>query len=174
MKSFIKIGVIAIFIGLLSFLLYNVVTKSIRKKEIAKTLQTIPVFSFTTLNNTSFTNKDLKSNAPVIFIYFNTDCDFCQHEAKSIEEKITDFSNIQLLFVSTEPIDSIRTFAEKYKLLNYDQVNFLQDRNYIFSTQFDANSIPYSLIYDKNQHLKKKHKGQLKAETILKELNHTN
>jgi thiol-disulfide isomerase/thioredoxin len=174
MKSLIKIGVIAIFIGLLSFLVYNVVTKSIRKKEIDKTLQSIPAFSFTTMKKTSFTNKDLKPNTPAIFIYFNTDCDFCQHEAESIEEKITDFSNIQILFVSTEPIDTIKIFAEKYKFLNYDRVVFLQDNNYIFSTQFDANSIPYSLIYDKNQQLIKKHKGQIKAETILKELNHTN
>ncbi len=170
MKAIIKIGIIIIVLGALTYLGYKVIAKTKYKKEVSEMLQTIPDFSFTTLNQKTYTKENLNTATPIIFIYFNSECHYCQHEAKSIKENIEQFKNVQLLFISEEPIETIKTFAETYKLLENDNVRFLHDKNDIFSTQFDANSIPYLLIYDENQQLIKRHKGQIKAENILKEL----
>jgi len=141
------------------------------KNQVAKTLQTIPKFSFKTLENEEFTNTNLKSNTATVFIYFNSECDFCQHEAQSISEHLEQFKEIQLLFVSTEDIETIKAFAKTYNLLTQQNITFLHDSTYTFSNRFDANAIPYILIYNKSQELVKKHKGQLNPDAILKLIN---
>jgi hypothetical protein len=52
----------------------------------------------------------------------------------------------------------------------HQNVTFLYDNFDTFSSRFDANSIPYILIYNKKQKLIKKHKGQLNANGILRAL----
>lgn len=170
MRRFCKIIVIAFVLIVLGYLGYSILTKMQYKNEVAKTLQNIPEFSFKTLENTNFTNANLKPNVATIFIYFNSECDYCQHEAQSISDSIKEFKDVQLLFVSTEPIETIKTFAKTYKLINLQNTTFLYDSAHNFSNRFDANSIPFILIYNKDQELVKKHKGQLKAEAILSTL----
>ncbi|MDA9970411.1 redoxin domain-containing protein [Flavobacteriaceae bacterium] len=167
MKNF-KLIIPILVLALLGYLVFNVVTKIQFKNAIEKKLETIPNFSFITLDKKVFTNSDLKLNTPTVFIYFNSDCDFCQYEAQSISEHSTYFKNVQLLFVSTEDILTIKNFAISYDLLNQSNISFLQDNTDTFSTRFDANSIPFLLVYNKDQVLVKKHKGQLKPTAIMK------
>lgn len=168
-KTILIIVVIGI-LGLLSYLGYNIISKTKEKIQIAKQLEIIPEFEFLTLEQKSFTKTNLKPKTNSIFIYFNSECDFCQHETQSISDNLDSFKNVQFIFVSTEPIEIIKQFAEQYNLNNKQNIIFLYDNLYTFSNLFDTNSIPYLLVYDKNQKLIKKHKGQLNANGILRAL----
>jgi len=168
MKKALKIIIVLLVVSLLGYLAFNVIAKMQYKNEVVNTLKTIPEFSFKTFDSTNFTNANLKPNTATVFIYFNSECDFCQHEAQNISDNLAQFKNTQLLFVSTENIETIKAFAKTYNLLNQQNITFLNDSTYTFSNRFDANSIPYLLIYNSNQELVKKHKGQLKTEAILK------
>ncbi len=170
MKTYLKITVIGLGLLLLCFMGYKVTDQIQQKTKVKEMLKTIPEFSFETLEEGVFTKNDLLSNKATVFIYFNTECNYCQNEAISIKKSIEEFKNTQLIFVSSEAKETINTFAEFYKLNTYDYVNFLFDSKDDFSNRFDATSIPYVLIYDENQVLIRKHKGQLKAEGILKTL----
>ncbi|QMU64571.1 MAG: redoxin domain-containing protein [Flavobacteriaceae bacterium] len=168
-----KILLIIIFciVCLLSYLGYSIIIKSKEKNEIAKQIQTIPKFELKTLENISFTNSNLQTNISTIFIYFNSECDFCHHEAESISQNKNKFKKVQFIFVSTENIDTIKQFSEKHKLNNQSNITFLYDSDYHFTNKFDAQSIPYILIYNKNKELIKKHNGQINANGILRVLN---
>ena len=170
MKKKLKIGIIIVVLGLLAYMGYKVFSKMQYKSDVEKTLQTLPEFHFKSLDSVSFTNAHLKPNTPTVFIYFNSTCDYCQHEAQSISENIDQFKDLQLLFISTESIATIKTFSEHYNLNNNPNITFLYDHSHLFTTQFDAITIPYILIYNSKQQLVKKHKGQLKPEVILKAL----
>ncbi|PIB33049.1 hypothetical protein BFP78_01955 [Gaetbulibacter sp. 5U11] len=169
-KKTILIIVAVTVLGLLSFLGYNVISKTKEKNQIAKQLETVPEFEFLTLDQKPFTKANLKTNLNTIFIYFNSQCDFCQHEAQSISDNLDSFKNVQIIFISTESIDTIKKFSEQYNLNNQQNITFLNDNLNTFSSRFDANNIPYLLIYDQNQKLIKKHKGQLNAKGILRAL----
>jgi peroxiredoxin len=169
-KKKILIIIIITIISLLSFLGYNITIKAKEKNKISKQLQTIPKFELKTLYNISFSNADLKQNTSTIFIYFNSDCDFCHHEAESISQNLEKFKNVQFIFVSFEETEAIKKFAELYKLNNQENIVFLEDKKGDFSIQFNANSIPYILIYNQKNELVKKHKGQLNANGILRAL----
>jgi thioredoxin-related protein len=88
-----------------------------------------------------------------------------------IKENIEKFKDFQLVFISFEKSDLIKAFATKYKLNNYVNITFLSDTKVSFSTTFDVKSLPCLVLYDKNQRLIEKIKGQTKAETLIKKLN---
>lgn len=76
---------------------------------------------------------------------------------------------MQLLFVSTESMETITEFATQKGLLDKPNIIFLQDKKLMFPMQFDTNTTPYTLLYDKNKKLINRFKGQILAKTILKE-----
>ncbi|MCF6224364.1 MAG: redoxin domain-containing protein [Flavobacteriaceae bacterium] len=168
MKKNIKILIVIILISTIGYLGYSISTKINHKNEIAERIQTIPNFSFKTLNGEPFTQNQISTTLPKLFIYFNSECDFCHAEAMQIQEHLEQLKNVQLLFVSFEEPESIKTFAEKYNLLNKGHIFFLEDSALLFANLFDAKSIPFMLLYTKDNRLIKKFKGATKIKNILK------
>ncbi len=175
MKKKLKIGILCVVLGIFGYLGYKVVSKIGYKKEVKERLQTMPSFAFKDVaTGTVYTEKNIPKNKPTMFVYFNSDCDFCQHEAQMIQEHITELQNVTILFVSRNPETTIQEFAEKYHLANYPNVHFLRDEKDTFYLKFDANSIPYMLVYSKNKELILRNKGQLNIKTILKKIKAAN
>lgn len=170
MKKYLKIILPILILGAIGFMGYKVITKINHKKEIAENIKTIPAFSYKTINSKPFSNIDLKENTPIVFLYFNSECEHCQSEAEQIRDNIQKFVSVQLIFISFEEAKKIMAFATKYKLIEYDNVTFLCDSKVSFSTTFDVNSLPTVVIYDKNKKLIAKIKGEVKVENILKKL----
>jgi peroxiredoxin len=167
MKKYFKILFPILFLSGLAFVGYKIVTKIQYKKQVAKNIKTIPRFEYLKINGGTFGNQNLKPNTPTIFIYFNTECEFCNEEAIVIEQNLSKFSGVQLVFVSFEKPSVITQFAKTHKLLNYDNVCFLSDSKTTFATTFDVKSLPCLMLYDKDQQLIEKIKGQTKVETLL-------
>jgi len=170
-KRTLKLVVLIVVFGVISFLSYKIISKTQEKIAIANRIKTIPDFNLTALNNTEFKKENLKLNVPTVFLYFNSECDFCQYEVQSISDAIDKFKDIHLVFVSAEPIEKIKIFSGQYNLYNNSNITFLHDSTDSFFTQFNASSIPFTLIYDKNQNLIKTHIGQLNANGILRIIN---
>ena len=169
MKKTIKLIIALILMSTIAFLTYKITSKLNHKKEVAKRTKTIPEFSFKTVSGAEFSRDNLKQH-PTIFVYFNSECDFCQSEAEKIQERLTDFKNMQLIFVSYENSQQIQKFAQTYLLNNKKNVIFLEDSQRKFSSLFDVNSLPYIVVYNKKKQLLKKFKGAVKIDDILKVL----
>jgi hypothetical protein len=159
MRENSKLLAIASIIGILTFLLFSLLSEVKEKETVTNRIKTIPTFTAKTLDNIEFSKDNLMPDTPSAFLYFNSECDFCKHEAKSIRNSI---------FVSSEPLEKIRAFSKNQGLYNKSNIVFLQDATGNFSQQFNAMSVPYTLAYDKNQKLIKTHRGQLSAKGILK------
>lgn len=170
MKKILKIVIPIFFITALCFLGYQIVNKINYKKEVAASIKTIPNFTYHNLEGESFSNKNLKTDTPTLFIYFNSECEYCNEETKMIQESVNKFAPHQLVFVSFEKPEKINSFAKKHKLLNYDNIHFVCDSKVTFTTTFDVQSLPCLVLYDKNQQLIEKIKGQTKVETLVKKL----
>lgn len=167
MKKYLKIIIPLVVIGLIGFMGYKVVSKINHKNQVAKNIKTMPNFSYEDLQGNVFTQKNLKANKPVLFIYFNSECDFCNHEAEMVQQNVTKLNDIEVVFISFEPTENIQQFAHNYKLLNYDNIYFLADAKVTFADTFDVNSLPCLVLYNKDYELIEKIKGQVKIETVL-------
>ncbi len=165
-KHLIKIVVILFLVGLGS-IGYAFVKKVDDKQTVQASIQSLPAFSYQELSGGEFTNEDLDSEKPVILIYFNTECDYCQHEAAQISSSASLFKDSELLLISNESPDKIKEFVNTYKLPNNDYIHILQDSGASFATTFDVSSIPFSAIYDKDQQLIKTHKGAIKPSQLI-------
>lgn len=133
-------------------------------------LEEMPEFELFQLNGNLFTRDSLDGTCYTVFIYYHTDCDFCQYEIESILENAIYFKQIQLVLISPEEISSIRTFAEERELINVLHIRLLQDDKMNFAAQFDIDTSPSTLIYDKKKRCIKRIKGQILYKTIIKEL----
>ena len=171
MKKYFKILLPILFLAGLAFLGYQIFAKIQYKKEVAQNIKIIPNFEYQNTKGGLFTNKNLKSNTPTVFVYFNSDCEFCNEEAEMIQENIAQFANMQLIFVSFEKPEAIISFSKIHKLNTHDNVYFLCDSKASFSITFDVKSLPCIVLYNKNQQLIEKIKGQTKVSTLLKKLN---
>lgn len=147
---------------------YLIISQIKHKKEIEKNIRNIPKFSFQNINGGIFTNQNLKKQTATIFIYFNTECEFCNEEAKMIKENMECLRDFQLIFVSFEKTETIKTFAQKYQLTTYDNIYFLSDNKVTFASTFDVKSLPSLVLYNKKQKLIEKIKGQTQIEVLIK------
>ncbi|BDB54877.1 hypothetical protein GENT5_11820 [Flavobacterium ammoniigenes] len=170
MQKHLKIIIPFLFVGLFGSLIFQITSKIKHKKEVAENIKTIPNFDFQNVNGGRFTNENLIKNAPTLFVYFDSECEFCNEEAEMIKQNIDKFSTFQLIFVSIENPDKIKDFAINHKLINYDKINFLSDTKISFAPTFDVKSLPCLVLYDKDQHLIEKIKGQIKPEVLIKKL----
>lgn len=169
-KQILKISISIIFLSLLGYFGYHVINKINHKKVIANRIQSIPKFEFQNLNGVVFTLQNIKQNSQTLFVYFSSDCDYCNNEAQMIQDNINKFDKTQILFVSFESPNKIKKFAQQHQLNHYDNVTFLHDNKLTFATTFDVTSLPCLVLYDKNQKLIEKIKGQIKPETLVKKL----
>jgi peroxiredoxin len=159
-----------LFIGVIGFLIFQIASIINHKREVAENIKTIPNFNFLNVNGGRFTNENLVKNTPTLFLYFNSECEYCNEEAEMIKENIEKFKNFQLIFISIEKPELIKSFAVKHKLNLYDKINFLSDIHVSFAPTFDVKSLPCIVLYDKDQHLIEKIKGQIKPEVLIKKL----
>ena len=170
MKKNLKIIFPIFFIGMLSYFGFQILSKINHKKQIAENIKTIPAFSFENVKGGFFSEKDIKTDKSTLFVYYNSECEHCNEEAKMIKDNITKFSNIQLIFISHEKPKEIIAFATKYKLNNYDTITFLSDTKMSFRNTFDVKNSPCLVLYNKDKQLIEKIKGQIKTETLIKKL----
>lgn len=157
----IKTALILIVCSLIIYLGSLVIFEIKKKNQLNSKIKSIPSFTFTTLEHKDFTRDNLRKNTNTIFIYFNSECDYCKDEAILISNRKNDLNNCQIIFVSSESIDKIEDFSTRYNLDNSESIVFLQDKEDVFYKKFNANSIPYILIYNTKGSLLKAHKGQL-------------
>lgn len=171
MKRYFKTILLVTFVGIFLYLGFRIISQIKHKNDVALNIKSIPTFSYQDITGENFTNQNLKKETAVIFIYFNTECDYCIHEAQMIKENIAQFKDLQLIFVSFENPELIKKFAQKHKLITYENVYFLSDNKVSFSTTFDSQSMPSMILYNKKHQLIEKIKGQTKASTLLKKIN---
>ena len=174
MKKILKTIIPILFISVLGYFGYQICIKIQHKKTVAENIKTLPKFEYHNIKGGIFSNANLKKDTPTLLIYFNSECEFCNEEAQMIHANIALFAGFQLIFVSFEKSSLIKAFATKHQLNAYDNVTFLSDTKASFATTFDVKSLPCLVLYDKNQKLIEKIKGQTKAETLLKKLKITN
>lgn len=103
-----------------------------------------------------------------IFIAFNPDCEHCQYEAKSINERKRDFA-VTNIVMFTEANDSlVKSFSKQYGLDSLKNVQVISDTTQKMDKVFEVKQIPTILIYNKNNELVKRYNGETKIDAIIK------
>jgi thioredoxin-related protein len=106
----------------------------------------------------------------IIIIFYNSSCHICHYEIEAINENISSFNGVYLLFISDESIEQITDFGRQYKLNNRDNIWWLKMQpNDVYETFGDIGT-PHIWIYNKEGHLVKEFKGSTKIDALLEYL----
>lgn len=152
------------FLPLLCLLL--VFTSCKTQKNQIEAAKEIPYFTFYTLNSERFTKDSFDNERTKLILYFNSECDHCEKQAKWLRKEIHQFSDLELTFISFEEMSAIKAFRNE---LDFTQKNitFLQDARLTFADKFGVGRFPSILLYTKKGKLIHKFEGETKVEAIL-------
>ncbi len=136
------------------------------KQQVAKQLASMPALPVEPVGkakNTGWQN----TTTPTVILFFNSECGHCQNEATAIQERLEDFSNANLLFVSDEEATQIEEFSKTYKLDNKLNIWWLKMRPADVYNTFGNIGVPHIWVYNKENKLVKEFKGETKVEVLL-------
>ncbi|MEI6049340.1 MAG: hypothetical protein WCS03_10620 [Bacteroidota bacterium] len=169
MRKIILGIVIVVFAVSATFLIFGMITKVQKKRQIAEKIKTLPSFSFITLTNESFNSSEI-IKGPVLVVRFHPECEHCQYEISEILKSKIPVSGIRVIMVSSADTGSIINLLSPFNLSEYPSITTLVDTSYIFEDIFGSDIIPSNYIYDKELNLVKVLYGEVKTETIIKYL----
>lgn len=172
MKKRLKILIPAMVFSIIGIMICMIVIKLVQENKITKQIQNLPPFAFNYLNSDEiFTDSDLVLEKALLITFFHPECDFCHIQLDEISKNLEKFSSFQILFISHAETGSIISLASKYKLMNEENIVFLEDRAFIFEQIFGKSSLPASFIYSAQGKLLKQFKGQVNVKILLEYLN---
>ncbi len=169
MKKIIQRVVLILFTLLLIFLIQGMLRKISFQRQKTESIASLPSFSFMTLLKDDFHSSDIKQG-PVLIVRFHRECEHCQYEISQILASDIPSVVANLLLISSDNPDSISKFLQQFNYSDYPSVIVLADTSDSFSGIFGKDIVPSNYIYNKKLKLVKIHYGEVKTETILKNL----
>ncbi len=117
--------------------------------------ETIPPFTFFKPDKTAFNNKNLRPGKMVFFVFFDTECDHCQHAIQYINQHQAEIKKASVYLITLDSQDKINRFMSQYGkgLQRNKNVTILQDLNNEFLPKFRPRKYPSLFLYSTQQSL---------------------
>jgi peroxiredoxin len=111
--------------------------------------KTIPSFTFKKSDKTEFTNKNLQAGKFQFFVFFDTQCDHCQHAIQYIDQNYSKFNKTAIYLITLESAAKVNPFINKYgtSLKGKKNVILLQDSKNQFIQKFGPRKYPSLFLY---------------------------
>jgi thiol-disulfide isomerase/thioredoxin len=140
----------------LSISCFYIQRKIDQKNKADAIIAIIPEFSFLTIDNHSFSNKNIEnSKSRLILNHFNPNCEHCQYMAGEFLKDSQKIKNIQILMITSADSANVAKFNSNYKLSLLPNIIILRDTNYQFQKTFRTGVVPSFFIYEHNKLVKK-------------------
>lgn len=129
--------------------------------------QEVPPVVLTAIDNRNKILSDYDSDNSLLFIFFDTHCDFCQFELKELEKQVPEFVNTDIVLVSAEPLDTLRKFDKNHKFKNYLNCGIYHCPYGNLQKYFGKLVSPVALIYGVDRKLIKRFIGGTRIDEML-------
>ena len=115
----------------------------------------IPDFIFYKFNQTAFTTKELAKGRMSFFVFFDTECDHCQHTIEYLNQHCNELSKAAVYLVSLSGKEKMSVFLNKFgnRLLLQKNVLLLQDKKNEFILKFTPRKYPSLCLYSSESKL---------------------
>lgn len=154
--------------GLLGYCFFNTLSEKEAEKE---RISTLPEFILIDSNGNEFGSIDILDKYYKVFIFFNSECYYCQEEASQLYERRNAIpDNVFFFWISSEPTHAIDSFAQEYQLDSIKQCKFLFDCKGQLADLLAIDTTPRFLVYGSDNNLLKSHQGAWRIDNLLENL----
>jgi len=112
-------------------------------------IQQIPRFMFYKQNRQVFTKQDMLPNKKAFFVFFDSDCEHCQHAMREINSRYQRFDKTEIYLVTLDGPEKINRFISAYgnNLTGKRNVTILRDLKNEFISDFKPRQYPSMLLF---------------------------
>jgi cytochrome oxidase Cu insertion factor (SCO1/SenC/PrrC family) len=169
-KESLKVIVFTFVIVTLSFGIVLVTSSVYQKKLIAENTGTLPSLTLSDTRGHIHYTQDLRGD--VVLVLFNSTCEHCQAELNDFRQNHDRLEQCKTLFVSTEPLNDIRSFSQLIVMDHFPAFTFCHLSLEESIKNFGTTHYPEIFIY-RNHALLKHFTGETNVETIINVLAHS-
>jgi thioredoxin-related protein len=171
MKKILGSLLILVTLSLVGWMIYASVKTLNKKEALIDSISQVPKFSLQLPDSASISIWRDFTESPLLLIYFNSECEYCNAEAKEIVEKQEQLEGIEMIFISLEPFHKIKQFGDSIGLTHLPNVLLGKIDEQTADEILGITSAPQLFIYNKEGQLTKQFKGSTKIEAIIKYAN---
>jgi peroxiredoxin len=132
---------------------------------------TLPQFTITLSDGSSFTRASLKKK-PTLIMLFSVDCEYCKHETEELIKHIDEFKNDQIIMVTPFRVDEMTAYYKNYNLARFPVIVMGSDpQRWLTSSFYSLKYFPGLYVYNRSQQLVYHYEGSQKIDTLVHYLN---
>lgn len=163
---FIVVGML----GMLGLFAWKYQKKSENIAQIKEQIQVVPNFWLKSLDEETFSISDFASGSPLLIIYFNSTCEMCKIELNALNERITEFGQINILLASSQEREELEGFMDEYPFVSESNIKVALDEEMHLSAYLGVKSVPSVFCYDSKGELIANYQGPVKLDILLDKL----
>jgi thiol-disulfide isomerase/thioredoxin len=167
LKTYLKFIIIGLVFCLIAFFAYRFFLN--QNTKISQDLKLMPDIQLQSIDNKLISLKT-ESWKFHYLIFFDSQCEHCQAEAKVIQQNLTEFKKAEITFISMQKMRNISIFAADYRLKNIPNISFCQIEPEVLAKEFENMGFPTIFIYNPQNQLVDKLSGEIKIEKLTKYL----
>jgi hypothetical protein len=112
----------------------------------------LPAFQILmTDSSRSFNTYNIRKGKPSVLILFSPDCSHCEELTAMIRDSLQAFKEVNIVMATPFPLDQIKRFIAQTKLNQVSQITIGKDVTFFFWSFFQADTVPFIAVYDKNK-----------------------
>lgn len=143
-KKMITVLLLAVGLGFLCY--FGIKTVQKVSKTSAEQTAAMPDFAIKNNEGTIFSKQSLEQSTPSVFIAFHPECEHCQYEAKSINDKQKELANTNIILFTSANDSLIHAFSRTYGLDSLKNVHILNDSTNTMHQLFAVKAMPTVII----------------------------
>lgn len=129
----------------------------------------LPEVSIYESNGDTLKMNEIGMDKDFVVILFESTCDYCHKETLSIDSIADQFEEIPVLFLSTESVDTVRSYRSKYFTSTMDEFVFGRiSLEHMKILADDVPAFPTVMWFSKNGGLKVRNRGLIAPDRIVR------
>ncbi len=129
-----------------------------------KPMPAVDLIAYDSLTHFNTTSSD--PGKPTILFAFQTNCPYCRAQTRAMTSNIKSLKDINIYMVCMSEYPAFKEYVKKYELNKYPNIKAGIDHNMSFANYFNATTVPYIAIYDRNKKLKQVLQGKNYVSTL--------
>lgn len=115
---------------------------------------------------TVFNTVNIPKGRPIVLLYFSPNCPYSQAEMRNIIKNMSTLKNVWFCILTNWPFRQLKGFYAYFKLNKYPNVIVGEDFENFFPQQYKPIGVPFTVIFNKDQKLKKAFLGTMPSKQI--------